>query len=163
VWLFVLGISALLTVNVLDIFQATLEQRVALSLFIPLLTGIGGNTGSQAATTLTRALAMGEAGIRDIWRVAFKEARTGLTMGIILGFTGWAVASLIYDPEIGAVIGLTLVSICVISAVVGGCMPLVAKAIHVDPAVFSTPFISTFCDATGLLIYFSIAKVVLGI
>jgi len=76
---------------------------------------------------------------------------------------GFAVAALVYGVDIGAVIGLTIVSICTMAATVGGVMPLVAKSIRVDPAVFSTPFISTFCDATGLIIYFSIAKAVLGI
>ncbi|MEE6286375.1 magnesium transporter [Georgenia sp. MJ173] len=163
VWLLVLGVSAILTVNVLELFEATLEQRVALALFIPLLTGIGGNTGSQAATTVTRALAMGETRPRDVGKVAFKELRTGLLLGAILGTVGWVVASLVYDPGIGVVIGATLVSVCTLSATVGGTMPLLAKAVRVDPAVFSTPFISTFCDATGLIIYFSIARAVLGL
>ncbi|WP_341258715.1 magnesium transporter [Gordonia malaquae] len=163
VWLFVLAVSAILTVNVLEVFEGTLEQKVALALFIPLLTGIGGNTGSQAATTVTRALAMDEVRARDVARVAAKEARVGVTMGAALGLVGFAVASIAYDTEIGVVIGTTIVSICVVAATVGGIMPLVAKTIRVDPAVFSTPFISTFCDATGLLIYFTIAKTVLGI
>ncbi|WP_440712587.1 magnesium transporter [Gordonia sp. FQ] len=163
VWLFVLAVSAILTVNVLEIFEGTLEQKVALALFIPLLTGIGGNTGSQAATTVTRALAVGEVAPRDAFRVAGKEIRVGLTMGAALGVVGFGVAWLAYEFEIGAVIGLTIVSVCTMAATVGGLMPLVAKTIRVDPAVFSTPFISTFCDATGLIIYFMIAKAVLGI
>ncbi|MCF8611493.1 magnesium transporter [Gordonia sp. HY285] len=163
VWLFVLAISAILTVNVLEVFEGTLEQKVALALFIPLLTGIGGNTGSQAATTVTRALAMDEVRARDVLRVAGKEARVGVMMGAALGVVGFAVASVVYDTAIGTVIGATIVSICVVAATVGGMMPLVAKMVRVDPAVFSTPFISTFCDATGLLIYFTIAKTVLGI
>lgn len=163
VWLFVLAISAILTVNVLEIFEGTLEQKVALALFIPLLTGIGGNTGSQAATTVTRALATGEVAPRDAARVAGKEIRVGLTMGAALGVVGFTVASLVYGLDIGTVIGLTIISVCTMAATVGGLMPLVAKTIKVDPAVFSTPFISTFCDATGLIIYFMIAKAVLGI
>jgi len=163
VWLLVLGVSAVLTVNVLELFEGTLAQNVALALFIPLLTGIAGNTGSQAATTVTRALATGEAGPRDVGRVAFKELRTGLLLGAMLGTLGWAVASLVYGPGIGVVVGLTLLSICTMAATVGGTTPLVAKAVGVDPAVVSTPFITTFCDATGLLIYFSIARAVLGL
>ncbi|MDS1116658.1 magnesium transporter [Gordonia westfalica] len=163
VWLFVLAVSAILTVNVLEIFEGTLEQKVALALFIPLLTGIGGNTGSQAATTVTRALATEDVTTRDVVRVAAKEVRVGLTMGSLLGVVGFAVAALVYGVDIGTVIGLTIVSICTMAATVGGVMPLVAKSIRVDPAVFSTPFISTFCDATGLIVYFSIAKAVLGI
>lgn len=163
VWLLVLGISAILTVNVLELFEGTLAQHVALALFIPLLTGIGGNTGSQAATTLTRALATGEAAPRDIGRVAFKELRTGLLLGLVLGLLGWATASLFYGVGIGTVIGLTLVSVCTMAATVGGTTPLIARAVGVDPAVVSTPFITTFCDATGLLIYFTIARAVLGL
>lgn len=163
VWLFVLAISAILTVNVLELFEATLEQKVALALFIPLLTGIGGNTGSQAATTVTRALAVGEAGPRDIAAVAFKEMRVGMTMGTTLGLVGFGVATAVYGMDIGLVIGLTILAVCTMAATVGGIMPLIAKLIRVDPAVFSTPFISTFCDATGLLIYFSIAIAVLDL
>lgn len=163
VWLMVLGVSAILTVNVLELFEATLEQRVTLALFIPLLTGIGGNTGSQAATTVTRALAMGEAGAGDVGGVALKEVRTGFVLGAVIGSVGWIVATLVYEPDIGLVIGLTLLGVCTLSATVGGTMPLLAKSVRVDPAVFSTPFISTFCDATGLIIYFTIARVVLGL
>lgn len=163
VWLFVLAVSAILTVNVLEVFEGTLDQMVALALFIPLLTGTGGNTGSQAATTVTRALAVGDVRPRDVVRVAAKEIRVGATLGLGLGSVGFAVASLAYDTSIGIVIGLTLLSVCTMAATVGGVMPLIAKAIRVDPAVFSTPFISTFCDATGLVVYFSIAKAVLGI
>ncbi|WP_273491641.1 magnesium transporter [Gordonia otitidis] len=163
VWLFVLAVSAILTVNVLEIFEATLDEMVALALFIPLLTGIGGNTGSQAAVTVTRALAVDDVRTRDVVRVVSKEFRVGLTLGACLGVVGFAVASLAYDTGIGTVIGLTIVAICTMAATVGGLMPLAAKSIHVDPAVFSTPFISTFCDATGLIIYFTIAKAVLNI
>ncbi|AZG48836.1 magnesium transporter [Gordonia insulae] len=163
VWLFVLAVSAILTVNVLEIFESTLDQMVALALFIPLLTGIGGNTGSQAATTVTRALAVDDVAPRDVLRVAGKEMRVGVTLGAILGLAGFAVASTVYDTDIGTVIGTTILAICIMAATVGGIMPLIAKSIGVDPAVFSTPFISTFCDATGLIIYFSIAKAVLGI
>ncbi|MCM3659953.1 magnesium transporter [Georgenia satyanarayanai] len=163
VWLLVLGLSAVLTVNVLELFEGTLAEHVVLALFIPLLTGIGGNTGSQAATTVTRALATGEAAPRDIGRVAFKELRTGLLLGAVLGSLGWAVASLVYGPGIGTVVGLTLVAVCTMAATVGGTTPLVARAAGVDPAVVSTPFITTFCDATGLVIYFTIAHAVLGL
>lgn len=163
VWLLVLAVSALLTVQVLGIFEATLEQKVVLALFIPLLTGTGGNTGSQAATTITRALAVGEVGPGDVLRVLAREMRVGLILGLLLGLLGFVLASLVYDAPTGLVIGTTLLCICTVAATVGGAMPLIAKAIRVDPAVFSTPFITTFCDATGLLIYFSLAKLILGI
>lgn len=163
VWLMVLAVSALLTVQVLEIFEATLEQKVVLALFIPLLTGTGGNTGSQAATTITRALAVGDVRTSDVWLVLFREVRVGAMLGLLLGALGFVLASLVYDVPTGLVIGLTLLCVCAMAATVGGAMPLIAKAIRVDPAVFSTPFITTFCDATGLLIYFTIAKAVLGL
>ncbi|WP_288832132.1 magnesium transporter [uncultured Corynebacterium sp.] len=163
VWLLVLAVSATLTVQVLDVFEETLEKAVVLSLFIPLLTGTGGNTGNQAATTVTRALALDDVRKRDILEVMWRELRVGMMLGAVLGTLGLAVASAVYGADIGIVIGSTLFLICSISATVGGMMPIVAKAVGADPAVFSNPFISTFCDATGLIIYFFIAKAVLGI
>lgn len=163
VWLLVLAVSALLTVQVLDSFAGTLAKAVVLSLFIPLLTGTGGNTGNQAATTVTRALALGDVRTRDLVAVLWRELRVGMLLGAVLGLAGLGLATLVYGMSIGLVIGSTLFLICSISATIGGLMPIVAKTIGADPAVFSNPFISTFCDATGLIIYFLIAKTVLGI
>ncbi|WKD58523.1 magnesium transporter [Corynebacterium caspium] len=163
VWLLVLAVSALLTVQVLDSFEGTLSKAVVLSLFIPLLTGTGGNTGNQAATTVTRALALGDVRNRDILRVMWRELRVGVLMGFLLGTLGFILATIIYGLHIGIVIGTTLLCVCAMAATVGGAMPLIAKTVGADPAVFSNPFISTFCDATGLIVYFLIAKAVLGI
>lgn len=163
VWLLVLAVSALLTVQVLDSFEDTLAKAVVLSLFIPLLTGTGGNTGNQAATTVTRALALGDVRTRDLLAVMWRELRVGMLLGAVLGLAGLGLATLVYGLSIGLVIGSTLFLICSISATVGELMPIVAKTIGADPAVFSNPFISTFYDATGLIIYFLIAKTVLGI
>ncbi|MEH0147815.1 magnesium transporter [Corynebacterium sp. Q4381] len=163
VWLLVLAVSAILTVQVLDVFEEKMEQAVVLSLFIPLLTGTGGNTGNQAATTVARALALGDVKKSDIVRVMWREVRVGLMLGAVLGGLGFALASLVYGMDLGAVIGLTLLSICTMSATVGGAMPIIAKTVGADPAVFSNPFISTFCDATGLIIYFMIATSILGL
>ncbi|KAE8765822.1 magnesium transporter [Georgenia thermotolerans] len=163
VWLLVLAVGATLTVQVLEVFEATLSQMVVLSVFIPLLIGTGGNTGNQAAATLTRALALDDVSPRDALRVVAREVRTGLSLGLILGGVGFAVTSLFYGASVGAVVGLTLLAICTLAATVGGVMPLVARTLHVDPAVFSNPFITTFVDATGLIIYFLIARVVLGL
>ena len=163
VWLLVLAVSAILTVQVLGVFEEKMEQAVVLSLFIPLLTGTGGNTGNQAATTVTRALALGDVKKSDILKVMWREVRVGLMLGTVLGGLGFALASLVYGMDLGAVIGLTLLSICTMSATVGGAMPIVAKTVGADPAVFSNPFISTFCDATGLVIYFLIATSILGL
>ncbi|KQB87161.1 magnesium transporter [Corynebacterium lowii] len=163
VWLLVLAVSALLTVKVLDTFEATLSQAVVLSLFIPLLTGTGGNTGNQAATTVTRSLALGDVRKRDVAQVMWRELRVGLILGALLGSLGFALATVAYGLNIGMVIGLTMLAVCTMSATVGGAMPIIAKAVGADPAVFSNPFISTFCDATGLIVYFCIAKAILGL
>nr|WP_245354252.1 magnesium transporter [Brachybacterium sacelli] len=163
VWLLVLAVSAILTVQVLEIFEDRLDQVVILALFIPLLTGTGGNTGNQAATTVTRALAVGEVRVRDLPRVVWRELRVGATLGSALGVLGLLIAGLIYGWPIGLVMGTTLLSVCTMAAIVGGLMPIVAKKVGADPAVFSNPFISTFCDATGLIIYFTIATAVLGL
>ena len=161
VWLLVLAVSALLTVQVLGFFEDTLEQVVTLALFIPLLTGTAGNTGSQAATTVTRALALGEVSKRDVLVVAWREVRVGAMLGGLLAILGFALASLVFDVGFGIVIGLTMLFICTLAATVGGAMPMLAKLVRADPAVFSTPFISTFCDATSLIIYFLVASWVL--
>lgn len=163
VWLLVLAVSAILTVQVLGIFEDTLAEVTVLSLFIPLLTGTGGNTGNQAATTVTRALALNDVTKRDIIKVMWREFRVGATLGAVLGVLGLGIAWAVFGQDIGIVIGSTLFCVCAMSATVGGMMPIVAKTVGADPAVFSNPFISTFCDATGLVIYFVIAKTVLGL
>ncbi|MGO2986091.1 MAG: magnesium transporter [Brevibacterium aurantiacum] len=163
VWLLVLAVSAILTVQVLEVYEDRLDKVVILALFIPLLTGTGGNTGNQAATTVTRALAVGEVRIRDLGKVIWRELRVGALLGAVLGLLGFVVAGLVYGVAIALVIGLTLLSVCIMAATVGGLMPIIAKRVGADPAVFSNPFISTFCDATGLIIYFSIATAVLGL
>lgn len=163
VWLLILAIGATLTVQVLSVFEATLEQMTVLALFVPLLIGTGGNTGNQAATTITRALALDDVSPGDMLKVLAREMRVGFLLGLLLGIIGFTVVGLVYDGQIGLVIGLTLTVICTVAATVGGAMPLIARSIHVDPAVFSNPFITTFVDATGLVIYFLIARAVLQI
>ncbi|HLV05374.1 MAG TPA: magnesium transporter [Actinomycetaceae bacterium] len=163
VWLLVLAVGATLTVQVLEVFEATISQMVVLSVFIPLLIGTGGNTGNQAATTITRALALDDVTPRDVGRVLVREAQTGACLGLGLGALGFVLASLAYSVPVGTVIGLTLLTVCTMAATVGGVMPLVAKKLRADPAVFSNPFITTFVDAAGLVIYFLIARAVLGL
>ncbi len=163
VWLTVLAVGATLTVQVLEVFESTISQMVVLSVFIPLLIGTGGNTGNQAATTVTRALALGDVTPRDFPRIVVREAWTGLSLGLILGAAGFALTALFYGLPVGAVIGLTLVALCTLAATVGGVMPLAAKTLRADPAVFSNPFITTFVDAAGLIIYFLIARALLGL
>jgi magnesium transporter len=163
VWLLVLALGATFTVSVLGAFEAAIEQLVVLTLFIPLLIGMGGNTGNQAATTVTRALALQDVRSKDIAEVFFRELRVGLLLGLMLGSLGFILTTAIFGLDIGIVIGLTLLSICTVAATVGGIMPLIGLALRADPAVFSNPFITTFVDAAGLIIYFLIAKSVLGI
>ena len=100
---------------------------------------------------------------RDALRVLGQEIRAGFTLGLVLGAVGFAVTGLVYDADLGLVIGLTLLALCTIAATVGGLMPLLAQAVRADPAVFSNPFITTFVDATGLVVYFLIARAVLGL
>ncbi|AGS33736.1 hypothetical protein B841_01265 [Corynebacterium maris DSM 45190] len=163
VWLGVLAVSALLTVSVLDAFEDALAAAVVLSLFIPLITGTGGNTGNQAATTVTRSLALGDVRKRDVLPVMWRETRVGLLLGAMLGVFFGVLLGVFYGASIGVVLGVTLFAVCTLAATVGGIMPLVAKAVGADPAVFSNPFITTFVDAAGLIIYFLIAKAVLGV
>lgn len=163
VWLFVLAIGATLTVQVQSHFEPTIEQVTALALFVPLLIGTGGNTGNQAATTVTRAMALGDIQPRDLLKVLLRELGVGSSLGAALGIIGGTITALVFEPRIGLVIGLTLLAVCSLAATVGGIMPMVARALRVDPAVFSNPFISTFVDATGLIVYFLIARAVLQI
>lgn len=106
---------------------------------------------------------MGDVAVKDVLKVGFKELRTGMVLGLLLAVLACLIATPFYGLNIGLVIGLTLMINCPIAATVGGVIPLVARACKVDPAVFSTPFISTFCDATGLLIYFTVARTILGL
>ncbi|GAB3192285.1 magnesium transporter [Nesterenkonia suensis] len=163
VWLLILAVGATLTVQVLDVYEETLEAVVVLALFVPLLIGTGGNTGNQAATTVTRALALGDVTTRDVFKVFWREIRVGLTLGSVLGILGFLLVSWRWEWHVGAVIGLTLLAICTLAASAGGLMPILGKKLGADPAVFANPFISTFVDATGLIIYFVIARAVLGI
>lgn len=112
---------------------------------------------------MTRALALQDVRAKDIGQVLFREFRVGLLLGLLLGSIAFGLTSAIFGLEIGLVIGLTLLSICTVAATVGGVMPLIGLAIRADPAVFSNPFITTFVDAMGLIIYFLVAKTVLGL
>jgi magnesium transporter len=163
VWLLFLIVAATLTVNVLQVFEGTLHQVVTLALFIPLIIGTGGNTGAQAATTVTRALAVGEVRYDDLRNVILREARVGLLLGGMLGLLALVPAWIFAGRDIGIVVSLTLLSVCTLAAFVGSLLPLVARRVGVDPAVMSAPFISTLVDASGLVIYFLIARAVLGL
>ncbi|PRX44527.1 magnesium transporter [Prauserella shujinwangii] len=160
-WLLLLIAAATLTVNVLQFFEATLEQVTALALFIPLLVGTGGNAGAQAATATVRALAVGEVRTRDLFHVAWRESRVGLLLGAMLGAVGLVMGTILVDFPVAVTVALSLVLICGWAATIGATMPLLAKRLGIDPAVISAPLVTTLVDATGLVIYFLIAHAVL--
>jgi magnesium transporter len=162
-WLLVLIVAATLTVNVLDYFEDVLAEVVALALFVPLLIGTGGNAGAQAATTIVRAMAVGDVRFSDLARVVGREVLTGLLLGSVLAAVGFVPAALLVSTDIAVVLCVALVVVCTLATFVGSLTPMTAKRLGVDPAVVSAPFITTFVDATGLIVYFLIARAVLGL
>jgi magnesium transporter len=163
VWLLALLVAATLTVNVLNIFEATLAQQVVLVLFIPLVIGAGGNAGSQAATTVTRALAVGELRSGDVALVVLREARVGVLLGAMLAAIALLPTWFFVGERVAAVVALTLLAVATLATTIGSLLPLLARRLGFDPAVMSAPFISTLVDASGLVVYFLVAKAVLGI
>jgi magnesium transporter len=161
-WLMVLIAAAALTVNVLQIFEATLDRVVTLALFIPLLIGTGGNSGSQAATVVIRAMAVGEVRFRDLPLVVWREVRVGVLLGLILGGVGFVPVAVFFGGDMALIVATTLVSVCTWATFAGATLPILADRAGVDPAVVSAPLITTLVDATGLVIYFLIAQAVLG-
>lgn len=161
VWLLFLVAAASLTVSVLGAFEQTLEEVVALALFIPLLIGTGGNCGAQAATTMTRALAVGDVRFADLVPSVLKEARVGLTLGLVFAIVGFPAIAAIWSAELAAVVSLSLLAMCTWATTVGALLPLVSSRLGIDPAVVSAPLVTTLVDATGLLIYFVIAQLLL--
>jgi magnesium transporter len=130
-----------------------------LMIFIPLLIGAGGNSGSQVTTTITRALAVGDVGPRDAFIVLQREFVVALVMGLALGVVGYFRAVLWNNgPAISITVGLALPAIIIWAGVVGSLLPIAARRLKIDPAVMSAPFITTFVDATGLIIFFEIAR-----
>lgn len=162
-WLLILIVGAALTVNVLQVFESTLEQLTTLALFVPLLIGTGGNSGAQASTAVIRALAVGEVRFGDLPRIVWREARVGVLLGVMLATASVLPVALIWDVDLAAVIALTLVTLCAWATIAGSALPLLAKRVGVDPAVVSAPFITTLVDATGLVLYFCYAKLLLGL
>ena len=130
---------------------------------MPMLIGAGGNVGSQAATSAVRALALGEVRPQDVLRVAWRESRVGLLLGLGLGLVGLAAGWWAASWQVGVTVGLAIVVVCMWAATVGAVLPLGAQALKIDPAVISAPLVTTLVDATGLVIYFLIAGVILGL
>jgi magnesium transporter len=160
VWLLVLIVAAALTVGVLDQFEGSLATIPTLALFIPLLIGTGGNSGSQASVAVIRAMAIGEVRFSDLPRIVWREARVGVLLGAMLGAAVSLVVTVLWNLQFGIVVGLTLVTICTWATLAGSALPLLAKRLGVDPAVVSAPFITTLVDASGLIIYFTFARLV---
>ena len=164
VWLLLLFIAEAYTSTVIQHFEEALESAIALAFFIPLLIGTGGNSGTQITSTLVRAMALGEVGMRDIGRILRKEMSTAVLVAITLGAAGCLRAWMMgIGPEITFIVSLTLVCVTIWSAVVSSVIPLVIKRLGIDPAVVSAPFIATLIDGTGLIIYFKIAQHFLGL
>jgi magnesium transporter len=163
-WLLLLFVGGTLTSAVLHQYETELAAVVALSFFIPLLIGTGGNAGAQTVMTVIRSLALGEVGVRHAWRVVIREATTGMLVGLMVGVVAFGQALLWRAPlELAATVSITMFAICVWSTTVGSLIPIAAQRVGVDPAVLSAPMITTLVDATGLVIYFSIAKIILHV
>jgi magnesium transporter len=163
VWLIVFIAAGAVTVNVLAAFEATLAERVTLALFVPLVIGTAGNTGAQSATTITRAIAVGEVRLADLGPVIVRESSTGLFLGAILAIVAFVPIALLVSPDIGGVVAITLLIACTWASLVGSVLPIGAKRVGVDPAVMSVPLITALIDASGLIVYFLVARAVLGL
>jgi magnesium transporter len=161
-WLLFLFVAGTLTSKVLHSFEAELAAVVALNFFVPLLIGTGGNAGAQTVMTVIRSLSLGEIGVSHAWRVLFREATTGMLLGVLIGSVAFGQALWVTGSfRLALTIAVTLFSICVWSTTVGSIVPIVAHRFGIDPAVLSAPLITTLVDATGLLIYLTIAKMIL--
>lgn len=162
-WLVILLGAATITIGVMGLFETALEQVAALALFIPLIVGTGGNIGAQAATGAVRAIAIGEVRPGDVLRVAWRESRVGFLLGVVLGVVAFGAAWLVAGLPVGLTVGLAVVLIAVWATTIGSVLPLGAQAVNIDPAVISAPLVTTLVDASGLLIYFLVAGLVLGL
>ena len=171
-WLMLLMVSATFTGLIITAFEGALAAQVALTAFIPMLMGTGGNSGAQSSVTVIRALSLGELRFSDIGRVIWKELRTAVLCGIALAVVCfvkiWLVDRLLMGNAsitllVDAVVCLTLAVTVVCAKFVGCILPMAAKAMHLDPAVMASPFISTIVDALSLLVYFLFANWLLGV
>ena len=169
-WLTALFLGEMLTATAMGAFEAEISKAVVLAMFVPLIISSGGNSGSQAATLVIRALALGEVGLRDWWRVMRREILAGLALGAILGSIGflrislWSAFSDMYGehwPLIAVTVALSLVGVVLWGTLTGSLLPLLMRRLGFDPAASSAPFVATLVDVTGLVIYFSVALVVL--
>lgn len=163
-WLLILFVAATMTGSVMKLFEESLEAVIALTFFIPLLIGTGGNAGSQTATTIVRAMAIKEVKTRDVLRVVWKEMRVGFLLGVAMAtFAIFRAVTWGTGYEIALVVSLALLSVVILATFVGSVLPIAINKIGWDPAVVSAPFMTTLVDALGLLIYLSLATVILGL
>ncbi|MBS4205895.1 magnesium transporter [Lederbergia citrea] len=163
-WLLILFVAEAYTGNVLRHYEDTLEEVIALAFFVPLLLGTGGNTGTQTVTTLVRAMAVGEVQFKDFFRVMRKEITTGVFLGLAMGIVTLIRAQILgVGFDIGTVVAITAIFIVIWASFVAAILPLILHKLKVDPAVVSGPFITTFVDGTGLIIYFTLARVMLNL
>jgi len=174
-WLIILFLSEMLTATAMGFFEDEIAKAVVLALFVPLIISSGGNTGSQASTLVIRAMALGEIRLRDWWRVMRREILAGLALGSILGAIGFCRIAIwqrffshdghsMYGEHwilVGSTVGIALVGIVLWGTIAGSMLPLILKKCRLDPATSSAPFVATLVDVTGLIIYFSIAMVIM--
>lgn len=164
VWLLVLFVAELYTGTVMREFEDVLTHVVALSFFIPLLIGTGGNAGTQITTTLIRAMALGDVRLGDVFRVVRKELSTGALIAVCLAVVAWLRAWMLgVGFDVALVVTLSVAAIVMWTALIASVLPLALKKLRIDPAVVSAPLIATLVDGTGLIIYFLIARAVIGL
>ena len=165
VWLFVLLLTNSVTSTIINSYQDLLERAVTLVAFIPLLTGTGGNVGAQSSTVVIRGLNTEEITDMGAGKVIFREALAGILLGIILGTmaTIWAFLFLGKTIAVAFCVGISLVAISLLASVAGSALPFLFRSFGLDPALMSAPFITTAVDVLGVLIYFNIAKTILGL
>ena len=169
-WLLLLMISATFTGMIITSFETALAAQVALTAFIPMLMDTGGNSGSQSSVTVIRAISLGELSFKDLPMVVWKEIRTAVLCGISLAVVCFLKIMLIDrlllsndDITVTLVVCLTLIVTVFLAKSVGAVLPLTAKRLGFDPAVMSSPFLTTIVDALSLLVYFGIARILLGV
>ena len=164
-WLLFLMISATFTSSIIKSYEDALAANIILSSFIPMLMDTGGNSGSQSSTTIIRGLSLGEIRFLDIPKILLKESSVALLCGITLAAANFVKLMLVDQVTfmVAAVVSLTLVVIVLVSNMVGSLLPILAKRVHLDPTVMASPLITTVVDAVALVIYFNIAKLLLGI
>lgn len=171
VWLTVLFVGEMLTASAMGFFEDEIAKAVVLALFVPLIISSGGNSGSQAATLVIRAIALGEVTLKDWWYIMKREILSGLTLGLILGAIGflriflWTSFSNIYGDHwllIGLTVGFSLIGVVLWGTLSGSMLPFLLKRLGLDPATSSAPFVATLVDVTGLVIYFTFAILLLS-